>query len=449
MSSSNGVATPKKKSSKKRLSFRSYSPKGVKTPEQLGWPKYDPVLLARAQKFALSKIRNKKNTIIYAAIHPTSGKPVEIPRQIKFDKRWKKWAKPVEVKHASNATSSELYDIYQAKVFLLEGAVIAKGESVWQEILDLGELQKSHISFGQLAGGNFSPWDTFQNGSHRLVYLTKKRGQVFYYDEKVDGIRKSSPRDWIDTITFASFATAGRNARGVIVFYKSLVYFAMKLIPGGFLIQFGITAASLALFWDQHHKEITECYEEIMRVVKAMQVIFKKAPKLAAAMLKVAIQDAGASLNAAKKESGIVRMVIDNLDGEKLLQHIAELFGLLLRLALTRHSISGAVAKGLSRLGLKPLAKIASTIHKAKKVIAAGGKVGISIDDPQDLVTKFMKMFADAGVSISKREAGEIISEKGISKAEVNTAIENLVKSCAKLETQVSALATMAEDELF
>jgi len=414
------------------------------TPKELGWPTYNEQARQEAQRVAAKKT-NRANVMHYAVPH---GK--QPPREIRIDKRWRKRKNPLTVIRFADK-KTEKFDIWYAQIKLFDGNLIAKGSEIWEKIRSVGELRQTEIRFGHILDGVFRPWDRFAKGNHTLIYLTVVKGRIWYYDSEFDAIRATSKRDWLDTITWGAFAKAGKSAEGMIMLYKSMVYFGMALVPGGFYLSAGITAASMAVFWDHHEKDIRHCYNLLENIVRAMRVIYRKAPMLGTAMLKVTVQESALKINEAAKKDGIVSLVLSNLDGEKFLQYIAEFFGVLLRLALTRHGLSGLAAKGLAKLGLKPLAKLVSSLRKVMKLWTASARVvtGGGIKDPQNLAANLMTIFAEAGVKLTAKESDQILSERGPTKPEVQKAIETLYISCSSFERSIVKLAQAAQDELF
>lgn len=417
--------------------------RSAESPKSLGWPSYTEAARQQAQADAAKKTK-KADAFHYAV--PTGGRP---PREIKYDPRWKKWKQPVIVVHFKTK-KQESYDIYSARIQLFRGRLIAKGDQVWKKILSLGKLRPTKIKFDHILHGTYRPWDRFANGDHTLIYLSTVQGRIWYYDSQVDGIRSATRRDFVDTVTWGAFASAAKSAEGMVELYKSMVYFASMLAPYGWLLRFGVTAASMAVFWDHHQEEIRRCYEKIKAIVKALKVINRKSPKLGLAMLRVTILQSAENVKKAAKKDGIVKMVLSNLDGEQFLRSVAELFGVLLKFALTRHGLSGYAAQGLAKLGLKRLAKLASSLNKFMKIsrrasaVASGG----GIKDPQVLVAKLITIFGDAGVTLTKDEAQEIVDE-GADDDAVIKAVTSLKSNCDGLEALVIKLANAASEELF
>lgn len=416
------------------------------SPAELGWPTtHEEQARLAAQRDATAKTR-AKDVLIYAVPHGHRA-----PIEILSDARWEKRKKPVTVLEFKTGRTLQ-FDIYQAWILALTGQVVAEGPAVWKKMLEImDQLKPAEIRFGHVLDGTVRPFDRFAKGRYTIVFLTTKDGDIWYYDGRHHCIRATSYREFLNTIVWGAFAKAAQSAEGMLVLYRSMIHFAAQVIPYGRSAQKGVKAASLLVFWDNHRQEIEACYELIEGIIKSMRTVYQRAPRLGVAMLRLAAEQSAFKLEEAVKKDGIVKVIVSNLDGEKLAQYVAELFGILFKVATDHYSASGIAAKIFEKLGLKALSRIASTVNNALKVWGALGRIttGGGVKDKQELATAFMKQFAAAGVKLTEDEAAAILAEGGHRDEQVVRAVQKLDEACRFLEPLVKKLSDEAKKRLF
>lgn len=395
------------------------------------------------------------------AAHPTTRRPGILtyaaphgsrpPVAIVADKRWRKEEQTVTVKHARTG-KAQRFDIYSAWILIGSGQLVAEGVKVWEMLLSMAEqMHPTEIRFGHVLDGVVHPWDQFARGKHTLIYLTTLNGRILYYDSEIDGIREATHREFLDTIVWGAVAKAGKSAEGMLPLYNALVFFALRLVPGGTVMENAVRAFSLLVFWQKHEERIRACIEMLDSILRALRVVYRHAPKLGTAMLRLALGQAALRIQDEVQKEGLVMAVAANLDGKKFTRYVAEFFAVLLKLSLSRFSKSGLTAKVLDHYGLKTLAKIASVLNKWRSFTGAAGNVasGGGLKDPQNLATAFLKMVGEAGVKLTPGESEDIVKEAGYRHADVVDAVNALDRDCKTLEVELKRLADDAEKVLF
>lgn len=372
------------------------------------------------------------------------------PAAIETDKRWRKTGQSVTVGHATTGEATR-FDLWEALITVNLGAVIAEGVQAWEMLSTMvGEFQEMTISSGNLLGGVVRPWDRFPRGKHTIIYLTTRYGYVLYFDTEFNAIREVSHREFIDTITWGAVAKAGKSAEGLLPLYDAMIFVALwTVVPGGKLMERAAKAASLMVFWDKHADRINACLELGRSVLMSLRVIYRRSPRLGAAMLRLAMGEASLKIQEAVQKDGLVKAVVSNLDQKKFMRYVAEFFATVLKFKMGK--LSGVASKLLGKAGLTTLAQVAGLISQWRKITRAASNVasGGGIKDPQNLATAFLKLVADAGVQLTQSEAEGIIAEQGYLDADVLKAVDALARDCTELERAVKDLSDRAEKELF
>jgi hypothetical protein len=327
--------------------------------------------------------------------------------------------------------------------------VEARGTAVWERIARFKSL--TPLESDRMAP--IKPMTQFADGKNYLLFITGSvRYYGWYYQSSDDTLRHSNDVDFERLIMLGAFTKGVLSAEWTVTAYKALCSFALALVPGGFYLRMGVTVASLVAFWKHHEEEIEECMSLLGKIVEDLRDIYERCPKLGKAMLCVALQQTHLNISKESEKQGLVKLVVANLDTERWFQDIADLFGSLFKAALTRHS-KGVIAGWLAEKGLKRLAKVAALVYKvnkAMKLVGKGANVarGPGIKNPQVLAAKFITIFSEAGISLEKKDARALASERGLQDSSTLDRLESLHNRCTSLEQLVIKLTNAAENEI-
>jgi hypothetical protein len=297
------------------------------------------------------------------------------------------------------------------------------------------------------------PMTQFADGKSYILFVTGTiRFYGYYYVSATDSLCHSNDVDFLRLTDLGALRKGFASAEWTVTAYKALCAFALALVPGGYYLSLGVTVASLIAFWKHHQKEIDECINVLAQIIEDLRAINERAPKLGQAMLAVALQQSYTSFRKAKEKKGLAKLVLENLDTERWWQDVGDLFGALLKAALTRHA-AGAVSGWLAKKGLKRLARVAATVYKVNKVVKLAGKGanvarGPGLKNPQVLAAKFITIFSEAGVNLEQKDARAIAREPGLRDGSVMSRLESLHTNCTDLEALVIKLTNAAENEI-
>lgn len=318
--------------------------------------------------------------------------------------------------------------------------VLAKGAAVFPKMLGLQPLPFKTVQ----------PLTVFPDGAHRTVFVTYLGIYVVFYQSVDDTLRSETDTDFQRRVALGAFSKGVISAAWSVTAYKTLVYFALAMAPGGRWIKRGVNLASLSAFWSKHRSEILKCYEEVKAILGHMRAIYARHPTLAALMVSAAVQMSITKLKGDAQKKGLWSVVKSHIDFNKMSADIADFVGQALKAKLFP-SGSGP-ARWLASKGLKQVAEIVAKIHAVYKTVrlVRVGKQAVTpkLADPHLVAVHFVTVFAKSGVAISVRDgldiAKEIQQNPGILKR-----LDQLSAACVKLEKDLVTLTRAANAEVF
>jgi hypothetical protein len=328
---------------------------------------------------------------------------------------------------------------------------IARGPEVWAKLKDIKGLLSVVADVG---GGHrvqfqpMTPWGNF-------VFLTSLGADGVLY---IQGNELKTERP---DVLFRNEGTLGGMVRRalesttwVIPTYRVLVYFMVGAFGGAVSVAV-VEAASVAVFFSKHQKDIGQGLDDFKRLADALQKLFRRCPKLAGAMLCVALQEVSGRLSAELRQKGFVKLVIDHVDWQRSGEEAAEFFGKLLKFMAKRgdRKLLGVDVVGhLAQNGMVQLAKVASALLSAYEVMKLGQQAGRAVPrvaDPQRIVTGLTNSFASAGVKLSSADARGIVNEGGLSQPEVRKLVTDVKAAAEAVDRVVASLSKAAQSEIF
>ncbi len=329
-----------------------------------------------------------------------------------------------------------------------KSTVLAKGDNVYPKLLNLN-LTPFKNQYAKI-----KPMTMFADGkNNHIIFVTYQVPMSVIFYQSVDNtLRSEVDIAFLRRIYLGAFTKGVLTASWTVPTYKALVYFAIALTPGKLtpIIKAGINLISLANFWIKHQKEIEKTLSTIINLIKSLRKIYSKYPTLCLLMLGVAIQQSYHNVNNQKQQKGIVNLVVSNLDLSKSLYDIADFFGSLLKSKLFPSGSS--IAAWVAKKGLMKLANVVWQLHKIYKqykLFQKGKRAATpKTADPQVLIAKFIRIFAQSGVKLTKGE--KILLAKELN-ADLS-GLENLKligKYSKDIEKHIVNLTNAANREIF